>query len=64
MANSNNGGDHGCYEGDSSLPAASGPVVPLIDPTLGDANVLGLDLVPGANAPAPLLVTKQPDLVL
>ncbi|KAL0412982.1 UNVERIFIED_CONTAM: hypothetical protein Sradi_1499900 [Sesamum radiatum] len=53
MTNSNNGGGHGSYEGDSSLPVESGPVIPPTDPTLRDVNVLGPDLTPGAPVPAP-----------
>ncbi|KAK4394379.1 hypothetical protein Sango_1908700 [Sesamum angolense] len=34
MANSNKGSDHGSYEGDSSLPVASGPINPPTYPTL------------------------------
>ncbi|KAL0403845.1 UNVERIFIED_CONTAM: hypothetical protein Sradi_2025300 [Sesamum radiatum] len=57
MTNYNNGGDHISYEGDSSIPATSGPIIPLVDPTLGDINVPNPDPAPGANAlvPAPAL---------
>ncbi|KAL0386310.1 UNVERIFIED_CONTAM: hypothetical protein Sradi_3025300 [Sesamum radiatum] len=45
---------------DSSLPAALGPIIPLVDPTLGDANILGSDPTLGANASSQLqLLNKQ-----
>ncbi|KAL0278051.1 UNVERIFIED_CONTAM: hypothetical protein Sradi_7300500 [Sesamum radiatum] len=59
MTNSNNERDYGSYEGDSSLPAASGPIVLPTNPTFGDTNVLGLDLILGANAPIPTLALDQ-----
>ncbi|KAL0329301.1 UNVERIFIED_CONTAM: hypothetical protein Sradi_4916800 [Sesamum radiatum] len=59
MVNSNNGDDHGSYEGDSSLPVASGPIIPPTYPTLVDVNVPGLDLAPGVNAPAPVPALDQ-----
>ncbi|KAL0307302.1 UNVERIFIED_CONTAM: hypothetical protein Sradi_6147500 [Sesamum radiatum] len=43
MMNSNNEGDNGSFEGDSSFPATSGLIVPSIDSTLGDANASGPD---------------------
>ncbi|KAL2235170.1 UNVERIFIED_CONTAM: hypothetical protein Sindi_1249200, partial [Sesamum indicum] len=55
----NNGGDHRSYKGDSSLPAASGHIVPPTDPTLGDANILGPDPAPRVDAPIPTLTLDQ-----
>ncbi|KAL0300218.1 UNVERIFIED_CONTAM: hypothetical protein Sangu_3133600 [Sesamum angustifolium] len=57
MTKSDNGGDHGSFEVDSSLPAMSGPVVPPTDPILGYANVPSPDLAQEANVlvPAPTL---------
>ncbi|KAL0288367.1 UNVERIFIED_CONTAM: hypothetical protein Sangu_2660900 [Sesamum angustifolium] len=49
MMNSNNEGDNGSFEGDSSLPSTSGPIVPSTDSTLGDANASGPDPTPRAD---------------
>ncbi|KAL0354267.1 UNVERIFIED_CONTAM: hypothetical protein Sangu_1008000 [Sesamum angustifolium] len=61
MANSNNGGDHGSYEENPPPPhpTAFGPTVPPTNPTLGDVNVLGPNLAPGANTPIPALALDQ-----
>ncbi|KAL0444288.1 UNVERIFIED_CONTAM: hypothetical protein Slati_2151500 [Sesamum latifolium] len=59
MANPNNGGDHESYEGVSSLPTASGPIVPPVDPTLGDTNFPSPNPTLGANAPIPILALEQ-----
>ncbi|KAL2241003.1 UNVERIFIED_CONTAM: hypothetical protein Sindi_0741500 [Sesamum indicum] len=61
MANSKNGGDYGSYEGDFSLPVASGPTVSSTDPTLGDATIPGPDSTPGVNTPVSAPALDQAD---
>ncbi|KAL0427318.1 UNVERIFIED_CONTAM: hypothetical protein Slati_2906600 [Sesamum latifolium] len=58
MANSDNRGDHGSYEGNSSLPVAFGLAGLPVDPIMGDVNILEPDPAPKANTPAP---TSAPD---
>ncbi|KAL0361796.1 UNVERIFIED_CONTAM: hypothetical protein Sradi_3864100 [Sesamum radiatum] len=54
MTNSDNGGDNGSYEGNSSLHAVARPVVPLTDPTTEVDNALAPDPTSGANSSAPV----------
>ncbi|KAL0448594.1 UNVERIFIED_CONTAM: hypothetical protein Slati_1415800 [Sesamum latifolium] len=53
MANFNNGGDNGSYEGNSSLPAAAGPTVPPADIAVVATNTTAPDPTSGTNTPAP-----------
>ncbi|KAL0434469.1 UNVERIFIED_CONTAM: hypothetical protein Slati_2781200 [Sesamum latifolium] len=56
MANLDNGGNNGSYEGNSSLPSAAGPFIPPADPSSKVANAPIPDLtLGGAYAPAPAL---------
>ncbi|KAL0373653.1 UNVERIFIED_CONTAM: hypothetical protein Sradi_3281000 [Sesamum radiatum] len=56
MTNSDNGGDNGSYDGNSSLPVVVGPTIPLAYPTLGAANAPAPDSILEAdNAPTPAL---------
>ncbi|KAL2228308.1 UNVERIFIED_CONTAM: hypothetical protein Sindi_1810500, partial [Sesamum indicum] len=59
MTNSNNGGDHGSYEGDFSLPAVYGPIIPPINPTSRDVNVPNPDS--WTSAPWYLVVLGEGD---
>ncbi|KAL0373613.1 UNVERIFIED_CONTAM: hypothetical protein Sradi_3277000 [Sesamum radiatum] len=53
MTNSENGGDNGSYEGNSSLPNVVDPNIPPIDPIAGAAIALSPDPTLGAtNTPA------------
>ncbi|KAL0403981.1 UNVERIFIED_CONTAM: hypothetical protein Sradi_2038900 [Sesamum radiatum] len=55
MANSDNGGDDGSYEENSSLPLVVGPVIPPTDSATGAANAPALDLIVEAYILAPTL---------
>ncbi|KAL0391537.1 UNVERIFIED_CONTAM: hypothetical protein Slati_4538800 [Sesamum latifolium] len=56
MANIDNRGDNGSYEGNSSLPVVAGPTIPPINPTSGAANAPSPDPSLGAiNVPTPAL---------
>ncbi|KAL0313042.1 UNVERIFIED_CONTAM: hypothetical protein Sradi_5703500 [Sesamum radiatum] len=55
MENSNNGGDNGSYEGNSSFLVVTGLAIPPTELATGTANALPSDLIVGANAPTPTL---------
>ncbi|KAL0440655.1 UNVERIFIED_CONTAM: hypothetical protein Sradi_0004400 [Sesamum radiatum] len=55
MANLDNGGDNGSYEGKSSLPDAAGPTVPQADPAIVATNTPPPDSASGTNASASAL---------
>ncbi|KAL0451238.1 UNVERIFIED_CONTAM: hypothetical protein Slati_1101900 [Sesamum latifolium] len=66
MANSDNGGDNGSYEGNSSLPAAAGPTVLPADPAAVATNIPtpALDQIDGPAVLNPLFCEQLREFIV